>query len=306
MKRLTLAILFFTGFCLSVQAQCLEGDCKNGFGKMDLIYCIYEGTFLKGVPHGAGTMFYEDYRYEGQVEKGLEHGIGRIIYEDGSYEDASFYKGKKLESKYVKVEVEDYKSYEAKRDPNCVSGDCSNGKGEYHFPSGNKYVGNFKDFQPNGNGDWNFANGDKYSGSVSNGLKEGSGTYIYSNGWKYSGTYKLDSEYTGTYTAPNGQTVKVLSGIIQIPKPKVSYTITTGGSIQDPNHERCPMCDGKGVMTMPGRSRQVQGSPSYTTYRSTDGSVSREYSGSAPVYTVRAPDQEVKCSICGGTGVIPR
>lgn len=293
-------------FSIALQAQCLEGDCKDGFGKMDLIYCVYEGTFLKGMPNGAGTMYYEDYRYEGEVEKGLEHGHGRIIYKDGSYEDVTYYRGKKQESKYEKVVATEYKSYQAKRDPNCVSGDCANGKGEYHFPSGNKYVGNFKDFQPNGYGDWNFSNGDKYSGEVASGVKEGQGTYFYSNGWQYTGTYKNDAEYTGTYRAPNGQTVKVLSGTIQVSPPKVSYTITTGGSIQDPNHERCPMCDGKGVMNVPGRSRQVQGSPSYTTYRYTDGSVSREYSGSAPVYTVRSPDQEVKCSICGGTGVIPR
>ena len=118
------------------------------------------------------------------------------------------------------------------------------------------------------------------------------------------GSYQSDEEFTGTYFAPNGQTVKVISGQIQVPKPSVTYSITKGGSPQHPDHERCPMCDGKGTMMIPGRSRQVQGSPSYTVYRSTDGSVSREYAGSAPVYTVRSPDRETTCSICGGSGVV--
>ncbi|WP_100629986.1 MORN repeat-containing protein [Algoriphagus formosus] len=302
-KTFLIGLFIFAGF-ITAEAQCLEGDCKNGFGKMDLIYCIYEGTFVKGIPEGAGTMYYETYRYEGEVQKGLEHGFGRIIFEDGSYEEVEYYKGKKIESQYIKVEAQDYKSYQAKRDPRCVSGDCANGQGEYHFPSGNKYKGNFKDFQPYGNGEWDFANGDRYVGTVSNGQKEGNGTYHYSNGWRFTGSYQADAEYTGTYFAPNGQTVKVLNGTVQIPKPSVSYTITTGGSPQHPDHERCPMCDGKGTMMIPGRSRQIQGSPSYNVYRSTDGKVSREYAGSAPVYTVRGPDRESTCSICGGTGVV--
>lgn len=290
-------LLFILSYTFS-SAQCLEGDCENGYGKSDLFYAVYEGTFKEGLPHGAGKLFYDDYIYEGEIKEGLEHGRGRLIYKDGTFEDVKYVMGKKKESRFIKVDASQWKSYEAKKDKNCISGDCANGTGKYQFASGNVYEGSFKEFQPEGQGIWYFANGDKYVGQTRNGLKNGQGTYYFKNGWQFTGTYNNDMEYNGTYTTDKGLSVKVISGKVQMPKTSISYTITSGGSPKEPNHRKCPMCRGKGEMTIPGKTTVVRSSAGYTM--NTGGASQMDYG----VSSVTMPDRTEKCSYCGGTGVI--
>jgi len=285
----------------SFYAQCIEGDCENGYGKSDLFYAEYQGTFLNGIPDGAGTLNYDEYRYEGQIKKGLEHGIGIIFYNDGSFEEVNYEMGKKIESRYEKVNASNWQTYKAKREKRCISGDCANGKGVYEFASGNRYDGNFVNFQPEGYGSWEFANGEKYIGNVQNGMKNGNGKYYFSKGWTFEGVYKNDSEHNGTYTTDKGKTVKIINGVIQIPKPKVSYSITSGGKIQDPSHMECPMCSGTGKMIIPGKTKIVRGSAYYGS-RSDTGSF--RYTDTRSSYSVNMPDQEKTCSYCSGNGVI--
>lgn len=282
----------------SSMAQCIEGDCENGYGKSDLFYAIYEGTFKDGIPHGAGKLFYDDYTYEGEIKAGLEHGRGIHLYGDGSIEKVKYTMGKKVKDLYVKEDSSQWKSYQTKRDKNCISGDCANGIGKYEFTSGNVYEGPFVDFQPEGNGKWFFANGEKYFGVVKDGLKNGNGTYYFKNGWTFSGTYNKDMEYNGTYKTDKGLIVKVESGKVIMPKPKVSYSITKGSSLRDPNHKRCPMCSGKGEMTIPGKTTVVRSSAGYTM--NTGGASQFDYG----VHSVSMPDKVEKCSYCSGTGVI--
>jgi len=289
------SILFITNLS---NAQCIEGDCENGYGKSDLFYAIYEGTFKDGTPHGAGKLFYDDYTYEGEIKEGVEHGRGILLYHDGSFEKVKYNMGKKAKDLYVREDASMWKSYEAKRDENCISGDCANGIGKYEFTSGNIYEGKFVNFQPEGNGKWFFANGDKYFGIVKDGLKNGNGTYYFKNGWTYSGSYKKDMEYNGTYTTDKGLTVIVENGKVLIPKPKVSYSITNGGSPQNPNHKRCPMCSGKGEMTIPGKTTVVRSSAGYVM--NTGGARQMDYG----VNSVKMPDRTEKCNYCGGTGII--
>lgn len=296
LKILCLIVAYY-GINLSY-AQCLEGNCDNGYGKYDLFYAIYEGTFINGSPNGAGKLFYDDYVYVGEIKDGLEHGKGKILYKDGSFEDVIYIMGKKKESQYVKIDAKDWKPYEAKRDKNCISGDCANGIGKYQFASGNIYEGPFVNFQPEGNGKWYFANGEKYFGSVKNGLKNGKGTYYFKNGWTFSGTYIKDMEYNGTFTTDKGLTVEVSSGKVVMPKPSVTYTITSGGPVQDPSHRRCPMCSGKGEMTIPGKTTVVRSSAGYVM--NTGGASYMDYG----VHSVSMPDRTETCSYCSGTGVI--
>lgn len=66
---------------------CLEGDCQNGYGR-----CIfeetgarYEGTFLNGLPHGQGIMYFpEGDWYEGAFAEGVFEGTGTYHATDGS------------------------------------------------------------------------------------------------------------------------------------------------------------------------------------------------------------------------------
>lgn len=150
MKTLLLLFVFFvTIFSI---AQCIEGACENGYGKSDLFYAIYEGTFKDGMPRGVGKLFYDDYTYEGEIKASEEHGRGIFKYKDRTIKKVKYNMGKKVEDLYVREDSSKWKSYEAKRDRNCISEDCANGIGKYQFASGNVYEGPFVDFQPEGNG----------------------------------------------------------------------------------------------------------------------------------------------------------
>lgn len=105
-------------------------------------------------------------------------------------------------------------------------------------------------------------------------------------------------EYNGTYTTNEGLTVKVEDGKVLMPKPTVSYTITKGGSRQDPNHRRCPMCSGKGKMTIPGKMTVVKSSAGYTM---NTGSTSLYDYG---VHSVSLPDRLEKYSYYSGREVV--
>lgn len=296
MKSINFLLFIWMIFTISFgYAQCLEGDCENGFGKSDLFYAIYEGTFLNGIPHGAGKLFYEEYTYVGEISEGLENGHGTLYYKDGSFEELIYEKGNKVENRYEKVSAKNWKSYKAKRDKQCISGDCANGKGVYLFVSGNRYEGNFKNFQPDGFGTWIFANGDKYKGNLKKGVKNGKGTYYYSNGWTFSGTYNKDSEFNGTYTTNKGKKVKIVNGKVQFPKPKITYTVATG--VAKSNQRKCPICFGKGEQSVPGGTALISGSSS--NFKSV-----ADFNTTSYTYNVRLPDKKKTCDYCKGKGVL--
>ena len=68
-------------------AQCIEGDCVNGFGKRwfrkhDTV--LYVGQFKNKYPDGDGSATYRNgKRYEGQWFHGMWHGNGKLILSDG-------------------------------------------------------------------------------------------------------------------------------------------------------------------------------------------------------------------------------
>ncbi|HND88673.1 MAG TPA: hypothetical protein PK971_10105, partial [Saprospiraceae bacterium] len=72
----------------------------------------------------------------------------------------------------------------------CITGDCKNGKGTYVYPSGAKYVGEFRNGEINGVGVCYYTNGSKYSGEWRDRFPEGKGTKTYSDGTKRTGSWK--------------------------------------------------------------------------------------------------------------------
>ena len=83
--------------------------------------------------------------------------------------------------------------------------------GVYDFPSGNKYVGQYKNGERNGQGTFTWADGDKYVGQYSDDKRNGQGTYTWGDssqyaGQKYVGQYSDDKRNgQGTFTFPSGQ-----------------------------------------------------------------------------------------------------
>jgi S1-C subfamily serine protease len=82
----------------------------------------------------------------------------------------------------------------------------SNCFGTYTFPSGNKYVGEFKDGKRNGQGTFTFASGNKYVGEFKNDKANGQGIYTFAkSGNKYVGEFKDGKKSgQGTFTFASG------------------------------------------------------------------------------------------------------
>lgn len=72
-------------------------------------------------------------------------------------------------------------SYNAASWTNCV--------GEATWPSGEKYVGAFKDGKRSGQGTYTFPSGQKYVGEFNDGNMHGQGTYTFPSGQKYVGEF---------------------------------------------------------------------------------------------------------------------
>jgi hypothetical protein len=87
----------------------------------------------------------------------------------------------------------------------CVTGDCENGWGEYHFEQGGRYVGDWKNSIPDGNGKMYFHDGRTYEGPFSEGFPHGWGEYRYPDGNKMQvNSVKGSAEGTGECTMADG------------------------------------------------------------------------------------------------------
>ena len=71
----------------------------------------------------------------------------------------------------------------------CISGDCKNGRGTYIFPSGAKYIGDFKNGEIHGVGVCYYTNKSKYSGEWKSRYPEGKGTKTYADGTTRTGLW---------------------------------------------------------------------------------------------------------------------
>ena len=64
----------------------------------------------------------------------------------------------------------------------CVSGDCSNGKGEYTYDNGDRYVGENRADQAHGYGNYYWANSETYEGYWEGDQKNGVGVFKWKSG----------------------------------------------------------------------------------------------------------------------------
>ena len=77
--------------------------------------------------------------------------------------------------------------------------------GTDNYPSGSRYIGEWKDGKEHGQGIFIWADGEEYIGQWMNGKKHGQGTYTYPSGAKYVGEYQNGVRRgQGTYTYPSG------------------------------------------------------------------------------------------------------
>ena len=78
--------------------------------------------------------------------------------------------------------------------------------GTDNYPSGSRYIGEWKDGKEHGQGNFIWADGEEYIGQWMNGKKHGRGTYTYPSGSKYVGQWMNGKKHgQGTYTFPDGE-----------------------------------------------------------------------------------------------------
>lgn len=187
----------------SQQPGCQSGDCKNGYGTY--LYeggTKYTGYFKNGLIEGKGTCWFASGdRYEGEWKAHHMEGIGTYYYKDGTVKTGLW-----SNSAYVGAV--------AQTTTGCVSGNCSDGFGQYNFSNGGVYTGNFVGGQINGYGTYVYPDGDKYTGNWKSSKRDGYGTTYYKDGRVESGNWSSDA-FLGA-TANNNAVPKIWAVVVGV------------------------------------------------------------------------------------------
>ncbi|NUO01680.1 MAG: caspase family protein [Saprospiraceae bacterium] len=178
-------VCVLAAFCsltqLHAQANCLQGDCKNGYG-----VCLYPnvgkyaGDFQNGKMHGKGILYYTDgTKYIGHWADHYREGEGRMVFASGDEYLGQFVRNK------------------------------MQGQGVMEFINGNRYEGNWLDSKPHGRGIFQYANGDRYEGDFFNGQRHGSGAMVYADGSRYEGEWAAGNRHgEGLLIFASGETIR--------------------------------------------------------------------------------------------------
>ncbi len=161
----TVFFLIFT--FTTADAQCLTGDCTNGYGKkMYRSGAVYEGNFKNGKCDGKGILtFSNGNKYLGDWQQDKRHGEGKLAFNEGHVYIGGFVSSK------------------------------MRGKGIMNYANGDIYDGNWENDRPNGSGKYRFQNGDRYVGNFLNGSFDGHGTMHYGDGSRYEGFWKESKKH---------------------------------------------------------------------------------------------------------------
>ncbi len=242
-------VLLFTCclFVVNGSAQCLSGDCKNGQGRMDMGYAVYEGSFKNGEPEGTGTMDYGGGdKYTGGWHKGKEDGAG-VLYKKGVAMSA-FYNNGVLQTAARKAESVGGNGDWKEKVPGCIAGDCYEGYGEITFPSGNNYKGGFKDGVKSGQGEMRFASGNILKGTFT-ANNPVTGTFWYADvKTLFCGSFNADgTPKDGTYTASGMDAiVDITNGRVTGERHPRRDSINAIAAKHAREYGPCPYCEGKG------------------------------------------------------------
>ncbi len=179
MKNLFLTVVIQISFLIT-NAQCLSGDCVNGFGLL---------KYTNGE------------KYAGYFKNGKREGVGELDSANGKM----IHSGRWKDDNYLVIKAE------------CVSGDCMNGYGTYNDALGSVYIGDFKDGKYQGKGILTQYDGKIFNGwwkdgewfekgCLSGNCKDGYGTSIDEQGI-YTGKFQYGSRVDGEIiwaAEPNG------------------------------------------------------------------------------------------------------
>ena len=191
-------------------SNCVSGDCKNGWGKYKYKNGYYEGFWENGERADYGMYVWEGIgKYIGNWKADVQTGFGLYLPINGDQFVGEYKNGKINGRGYTAEEgtwtyglfengnlTTAYHFYNNKVEIGCVAGDCENKYGRYVFESGGAFTGFFE----SGHfvfGDYKFPNGDKYTGEFNDDNQfDGIGRFFFKSGSYYGGEWK-NGERTG-------------------------------------------------------------------------------------------------------------
>jgi hypothetical protein len=133
--------------------------------------------------------------------------------------------------------------------------DKLHGQGTFTASNGVKYVGEFRDDKMHGQGTLTFPDGAKYVGEYREGKRSGQGTFSFPDGTKYVGEFR-DGQYhgQGTLTFPNGEKYV---GEYRDDKRNGQGTLTFPSGAKYVGEYRDDKRNGQGTLTFPSGAKYV-------------------------------------------------
>lgn len=183
---------------------CLEGDCVDGFSKIQYSNGYYIGEFKNKKEDGQGTYVWNSGdKYIGEWKNGNRTGQGTFIWTDGAKYSGDYLDGERTGK--GKINYSDGGKYTG----DFLKGE-RHGKGTLTWPNGEKYDGDFVNNNRDGEGTYTWTSGNKYIGEWKDGNRTGQGTFIWKDGNKYFGEfYKNKMNGEGTYISGEDNTMMI-------------------------------------------------------------------------------------------------
>lgn len=218
--------------------QCVEGDCKEGWGRVTVNNIITDATFKNSTIDGVAYITYPNGSfYHGQYKENRRHGIGFYQWENGNAYIGGWKDGKQHGLGYttnkaglitsggifedgnlLQEATDDYRA--GKKDGNCT-GNCADGFGKYTYNNGDIYWGFFKNNQRFGVGSYYWSNKSKYTGAYTlGGKRNGYGMYTYVDGSVFKGMF-VEDKIDGLGTMKYNKTGNTAKGVFDNTGAKV-------------------------------------------------------------------------------------
>ena len=208
-SRFFLLLLFFFSAPI-VDAQCLEGNCTNGWGyyRWDS-GDKYTGQWSGGDRTGLGVYDWKDGSfYYGYFQDGKLEGDGFYIGLDSTQDQIGlFHNGTLSQSK----------SFETS---GCLIGNCTNGSGIYLWETNDLYIGEWANGNRTGFGRYDWKDGGWYIGYFTNGKLNGEGEYHPAEGDAMVGKF-VDGAFQGS-TSSNSSASSSSANVASYPDRKIT------------------------------------------------------------------------------------
>ncbi|MCB0534876.1 MAG: caspase family protein [Lewinellaceae bacterium] len=229
-----LPALFLVTAQTQLSAQCLDGNCRNGYG----LYRFpngdeyvgnwsngrphgngkykfstrerYEGEFRYGKFEGTGTMYYPDGAYyTGSWKQNVKNGLGRLVFTNGTAQEGSWVNGKFSGSQSATAATSQNTSQKPK--PNQASKPKPSGKSDVAG-----LINCTSSYCRTGRGYYDYPDGSRWIGEFKNGVPNGEGVCYYAGGDRYEGQWANG--------APNGE------GVIYAANGRVTGAVWVNGA----------------------------------------------------------------------------